>query len=361
VLETSTEVRLGRSPLSADENRLRKTALVVPTYNAAQHWSRLRAALDEQGLEPEQILVIDSDSTDGTDRLAEEAGYRVVWVPKNSFRHGATRQMAAKQIRWAETIVFLTQDAIPYGNHAILNLVAAFADPNIGAAYGRQLPRAEANPIEAHARYFNYPAVSNERSFASREALGFRATFFSNSFAAYRRSALEEVGGFPDVIVSEEVSVVARMLMVGWNLAYQADAEVIHSHPMSLRSEFSRYFDIAVHHSREDWILKEFGHVGGEGTLFLLSELRYLMTHAPHLIPLATLRNGAKWFGYRIGLRERHLPLWTKRMLSAQKAFWREAPSLSLVESRITVESRSTVESRIIVESRSTVEAGQRG
>jgi rhamnosyltransferase len=318
--------------LSPSKRRLRSTGLVVPTCNAAQYWSGLRAALDRQGFESHQILVVDSSSTDGTDRLAEESGYRVVRIPKNSFRHGATRHMAAKRMRWAETIVFLTQDAIPCGDNAILNLVAAFADPKVGAAYGRQLPRPQANAIEAHARFFNYPAVSDKRNLASREALGFRATFFSNSFAAYRRSAIEQVGGFPDVIVSEEVSVVARMLMAGWNIAYQADAEVVHSHPMGLRTEFSRYFDIAVHHSREDWLLKEFGHVGGEGMLFVLSELRYLMNHAPYLIPLAMLKNATKWLGYRIGLCEKQIPLGAKRVLSAQRAFWREPSPLSLVE-----------------------------
>jgi len=320
--------------LSPAGRQLRKTGLVIPTYNGARFWECLRRAVDQQGFESRQVLVVDSSSTDGTDRLAEEAGYRVVRIPKNNFRHGATRQMAVSRMRWAETIVFLTQDAIPCGDRCILNLLAAFADPKIGAAYGRQLPRPEANPIEAHARFFNYPAVSNQRSFASREMLGFRATFFSNSFAAYRRSALEQVGGFPNVIVSEEVSVVARMLMAGWDLAYQADAEVVHSHPMGLRAEFSRYFDIAVHHSREDWILKKFGTVRGEGWLYILSEFRYLMNHAPHLVPLAALKNTTKWLAYQTGLREKHLPLWTKRMLSAQKAFWRDSPPLSIVESR---------------------------
>ena len=333
MFETHATVSLRNQPSSL-ERRLRKTSIVIPTYNAAEHWTQLRAMLDQQGLNSEQILIVDSSSTDGTDQLAQEAGYRLIRVSKGSFRHGATRQLAVNRLGWAETIVFLTQDAIPCGNLAIVNLLSAFADPEIGAAYGRQLPRPDAGAIEAHARLFNYPAVSNERSFASREALGFRATFFSNSFAAYRRSALEEVGGFPDVNVSEEVSVVARMLMAGWKLAYQARAEVIHSHPLSLRSEFSRYFDIGVHHSREKWILREFGHVGGEGALFILSELRYLVNHAPQLIPAATLKNGLKWCGYRIGLQERYLPLWSKRMLSAQKSFWRKPAPLNLVQNR---------------------------
>ncbi len=319
---------------AVEEKRLRNTAIVVPTYNAGRNWPALRAALDQQGLESGQILIVDSDSRDGSDRFAKDAGYQFVRIPKSSFRHGATRQMAAQRVPWAEFLVFLTQDAIPCGRHAIGNLVGAFADPEVGATYGRQIPRPEANAIEAHARLFNYPAVSSVKNLESREAFGFRATFFSNSFAAYRREALDEVGGFPNVIVSEEVSAVARMLLAGWRIAYQADAEVIHSHPMALLNEFSRYFDIAVHHSREKWIMDEFGHVGGEGALFILSELRYLTNNAIHLIPLAMLKNATKWLGYQTGLREAYLPIWAKRRLSAQKSFWRDHAPLSLVESR---------------------------
>jgi rhamnosyltransferase len=306
------------------QQNLKQTGIVIPTYNAREYWARLRSALDIQGIDPQQILIVDSSSTDGTDNLAEEAGYQVIRIPKSSFRHGRTRQMAVNQMPWAETLVFLTQDAIPYDDCAIVNLIAAFDDPEVGAAYGRQLPREEANAIEAHARLFNYPTVSEVRDLSSRVMLGFRATFFSNSFAAYRRSAFEQAGGFPsDSIVSEDVSVVAQMLMAGWSLAYQANAEVIHSHPMNFREEFSRYFDIAVHHSRTDWILEEFGHVGGEGARFLISEFGYLMRHAPNLIPLATLKNVMKWLGYQMGLREKYLPLWTKQALSAQRTFWK--------------------------------------
>ena len=37
--------------------------------------------------------------------------------------------------------------------------------------------------IEAHARIFNYSAISNVRSLASRKRLGIKAVFLSNSLA----------------------------------------------------------------------------------------------------------------------------------------------------------------------------------
>ena len=308
---------------SAADSRLRRTALVIPTYNAAPFWSHLRTALDRQGLRPRQILIVDSSSSDSTPSLVRRAGYQLTTVRKESFRHGTTRQLAAESVPWAETLVYLTQDAIPCGKNAIFKLLEAFDDPEVGAAYGRQLPREDAGPIERHARLFNYPEVSAVRTFAQRTRLGVKTAFFSNSFAAYRRIALDAVGGFPnDTIVSEEVSVVARMLMDDWKIAYQADATTIHSHAFTMREEFARYFDIGIHRGRERQLLSQFGAADGEGRAFVASEMRFLLKTRPSLIPVAALRDASKWVAYHLGLNERRLPFTVKRGLSGQPSFW---------------------------------------
>jgi rhamnosyltransferase len=300
-------------------------ALVIPTCNAAPHWDRLCAAINSQNIAPDQVLIIDSTSDDETRALAQSAGYRLVVIPRASFRHGATRALAAALLPETEFLIYLTQDAIPYDGGSLVRLMECFQDPLVGAAYGRQLPRRGADAIERHARLFNYPGTSAVRDFASRATLGFRAACCSNSFAAYRRVALEAVGGFPDhVIMAEDVSVVARMLIAGWKVAYNAEACVYHSHHLSLPAEFSRYFDIAVHHNQERWIIDCFGSVGGEGLHFVQSELKYLWKNAPQLIPLALLRTLAKWVAYQSGQRQHLMPLWLKRAFSAHPSHWNE-------------------------------------
>ena len=132
-----------------------------------------------------------------------------------------------------------------------------------------------------------------------------------------------EVGGFPrNTIVSEEVTVAARMLMAGWKVAYQAEANAIHSHPLTISQEFSRYFDIGVHHQRESWLLREFGGAGGEGRKFVVSEARYLIEHQWTLLPKATLRNVSKWISYQLGRHEDLLSQKMKERLSAQPHYW---------------------------------------
>lgn len=311
--------------VSPDGTCLQRAGIVIPTYNATPHWALLLSALEKQGIAKQQVLIIDSSSSDNTQELVRRAGFRLMNVSKESFRHGATRQMAVESMPWAEFLVLLTQDAIPCGDHPIEMLLRAFRDPAVGAAYGRQLPREEADPIEKHARLFNYPDSSEVRTFASHEHIGIKTAFFSNSFAAYRRSAFDEVGGFPsNTIVSEEVTVVARMLLANWKVAYQSDATVIHSHPLTLRQEFSRYFDIGVHHGREHWMLDAFGGAGGEGRAFVMSQMQFLLKARPSLIPLSILRNVSKWCSYQLGLHEKYLPLSLKQSLSGQKNFWQD-------------------------------------
>lgn len=297
--------------------------IIVPTLNAGTMWYEFRDALISQKLDRRHVLIVDSSSRDGTGQLAKTCGFEVVSIERREFNHGSTRQWASRFFPDAEILVYLTQDAI-LANGAIDQLLKAFEDPSVGAAYGRQLPRREAGPIEAHGRLFNYPALSNLRSLESRQHLGFKAIFISNSFAAYRRNALDGVGGFPcDVIFGEDTVTAARMLLKGWKIAYVADACVYHSHEYSAWQEFKRYFDIGVLHNRESWLRREFGGARGEGRRYVFSEMRYLVKTNPLLIPGALVRTVAKVAGYWMGKREERLDLRLKSRMSMHRSFWR--------------------------------------
>lgn len=298
----------------------------MPTLNAAADWGRFAPAL-LACVRPEQVLIVDSTSDDETPKLARAAGFPVHNVARAEFNHGRTRQMAAELLPDAEILVYLTQDAILTTEDALVKLLRAFDDPRTGAAYGRQLPRPEAGPIEAHARQFNYPAESGVRTLASREKLGFKTIFISNSFAAYRRSALLATGGFPsNVIFGEDTVTAARLLLSGWQIVYAADAAVYHSHAYSGVQDFKRYFDIGALHARESWLLKEFGQAGGEGKRFVLSECAYVWSRKKPLVASAVLRTFLKLVGYRLGRWESKLPRGWKRKVSMHSSFWAGAP-----------------------------------
>ncbi|MFA7240060.1 MAG: glycosyltransferase family 2 protein [Sulfuricellaceae bacterium] len=297
--------------------------LFIPLRNGGELWRRWLDAFAAQTVKPAHRLVIDSSSSDGGAELARAAGFDVHVIPADQFNHGATRQLGASMLADAEIVIFMTHDAVLATPDALEKLLAGFTDKQIGAAYGRQLPHPGGGALGAHARLFNYPAYGAVKTLADAPRLGIKTAFLSDSFAAYRRGALAEAGGFPaHVILGEDTFVAAKMLLNDWNIAYCAEAQVFHSHDYTLSQEFGRYFDTGVFHGREPWIRREFGQPTGEGMRFVRSELHYLARTQPFLIPSALVRTAFKFAGYKLGKLERHWPLWLKRRLSMYDGYW---------------------------------------
>lgn len=301
-----------------------EVSVVIPVLNAGPFLDILLPALARQGLPHDRFLVLDSQSTDGSAAAFRDFGATVVEIKRADFNHGGTRQRAVEMRPDARFVVMLTQDAIPQDDTALARLVAAFDDPKVGMAYGRQLPRPVARAIERHARLFNYPAASETRSLADRTRYGVKTVFCSDSFAAYRLAALEQAGGFPeDAFFAEDQLVAGRMLLDGWHIAYRGEAAVVHSHDYTIVEEFRRYFDVGVFHGRNRWLIDAYGRAEGEGMRFARSETAYLTRNAPGLLPSMALRLLAKYAGYKIGQREASLPGTWKQRLSMQPFYWR--------------------------------------
>ena len=303
-----------------------KTYLVVPTRNPGPLWLQWVLAAEMQQ-PPVACWVVDSESTDSSDFSALPDGWQLRRVDVADFNHGGTRNLALQNLPVStDIVVFMTQDALLADPQTLSHLVSVFADTTVACAYGRQLHHVDASPLAAHARIFNYPEDSRYVSLADKAQLGLKACFLSNSFAAYRMVDLKAVGGFPSsVILGEDMSVAARLLMAGKRVAYVADACVFHSHNYSLGQEFRRYFDTGVFHARSPWLLQTFGSARGEGLRFVRSELSYLWRHAPTWIPSAVIRTVFKLLGYRLGRLEAWWPLWLKKRMSMHTAYWQQA------------------------------------
>jgi rhamnosyltransferase len=290
--------------------------LCVVTLNAGSFIERWVKALAAQTAQPSNVLVIDSMSDDATVEIARRAGLTVKQIARKEFGHGRTRQLALDSLTGDDIVVFMTQDAILASSESLQKLVAAFDDGTVDVAYGRQLPHPTAGPMARHAREHNYPPTSEVRSLTG-ERPGIQVAFCSDSFAAYRASALRENGGFPThVMFGEDMYVAAKCLLRGGRVAYVADATVYHSHDYSVYQDFRRYFDVGVFHKQEHWLLDALGRPEGRGAKFTKSEFSYLARHAPALIPEASLRLVARYAGYRMGLLERFLPRKLKRKIS---------------------------------------------
>lgn len=279
--------------------------------------------IKKQTLKNIPTLLIDSGKgVSYTDEI-QGMNLQVRTIDSSNFNHGGTRQWGMELYPEADIYVFLTQDAILADEHSIENLITVFDNGDVGCAYGRQLPYKNATFFSAFARGLNYPAESHVLSYEDRERYGMKTVFISNSFAAYRREAMAEVGGFPtNTILSEDMFAAANMVLQGWKIAYVSEACVYHSHNYTVLQEFKRYFDIGVFHSRESWIRTKFGAAESSGIKYIVAEIKAAIKENPFLLLELVLRDGFKFLGYRMGLNEKRIPLCLKRYISMTSKYW---------------------------------------
>lgn len=252
-----------------------KVALIIPTYNAGYGFERLLAEIAAQTLQPGYRLVIDSASTDGTEEIAKKYGWQVNSILRKDFSHGGTRQQAVEMLSAdIDIAVLLTQDVRMPDRDSLKKLLRGFANPDVAAVYGRQLPHLGASLYAAVDREFNYPPVSRFKSLEDKDELGIKTAFLSDSFAAYRLRDLRQIGGFPAIDICEDMYVAGKLLLSGKRIAYMAEAEVEHSHEPDFREMWLRYRKMGAFQRENPWLQASFGGAGGEGIRLLQYQLK---------------------------------------------------------------------------------------
>ncbi len=300
-----------------------RLSVIIPTLNAEKYLPRLLEGLLSQTLTDKEIIVIDSESDDGTLEIAASRNVGIQSIPRKDFNHGGTRNRVAGSAV-GKYLVFLTQDILPVDDCLLENLVTPLErDPEIVITYGRQVAYSHAYPIEKFIRTFNYPQASRTRDKNDIAGLGVKTFFCSNACAAYRSDIFRQLGGFrDDTIMNEDMEFVYRAVMSGYKVHYAADAQVWHSHNYTLLEQFRRYVDIGVFFSDNEQ-LAVFSRNEDEGKRYLLAAAGYLIknkksSELPHLF----LDSVARFIGYRVGKNYRHLPGKVMRSMSMHRNYW---------------------------------------
>ena len=104
-------------------------------------------------------------------------------IKKEEFDHGKTRDYGASLAKEADILMFMTDDAIPKDKYMVENLIKAFDDPMVTAAYGRQMADPEKNYIEYYTRIFNYPLESRVKTKEDLDTLGIKNIFLFKMYA----------------------------------------------------------------------------------------------------------------------------------------------------------------------------------
>jgi rhamnosyltransferase len=282
-------------------------SVLIPVKDGGADLIRCLQAIAAQKVDDQvEVVVVDSESSDGSAERARELGATVHEIPASEFVHGATRNLAAR-LSNGDVLVFTTQDAVPATDHWLARLVGALDGDAVVGAYGRQLPHEDATPPEQFFLDFMYGPTPRIQRLGGIAELSFEQTLFSNVNSAIPRSVWEANPFRDDVTMSEDQEWSRRMLLAGHTIVYEPEAAVRHSHTYTLRGAFRRFYDSGASAGRS--------YVAGEESRaalrrafrrYAVGEVRWLWrTGRRRWIPYAAVYELAKLTGLQLGLRKK--------------------------------------------------------
>jgi rhamnosyltransferase len=231
-------------------------SVFIPTFNGDQYLAECIEAILGQKL-PDgyelELLIIDSGSSDKTLEIIEayKSKLKLVQIANADFSHGGTRQRAAEMAK-GEFILFLSQDATPYSDRWLINMVEPFyLNQQIGCVFGRQIPRPNAAPtikreVAGVFGEFGAPdiiSINRIKSLVDHQTVSSINGFFSDVNSAARRHLLVGPVPFRNVNYAEDQALAEDMLKHGYFKAYAPLASVWHSNEYTAKQYFHRKFD----------------------------------------------------------------------------------------------------------------------
>jgi rhamnosyltransferase len=217
---------------------LQSVSLIVRCFNEEAHIGRLLTGTLKQTHPPEEIVVVDSGSTDETLSIASAFDVQVLSIPPDlfSFGHALNVGIAAST---AEIAIFASAHVYPMYDTWIEQLIAPFDDERVALAYGRQQTPPGGRFSEQRLLSQWFPAQSARRQ---------RHPFCNNANAAIRRSAWEQRPYDEQLTGLEDLDWAKHAMEAGHSIAYVAEAPVVHVHEESFKQVVNRYRREAIAH-----------------------------------------------------------------------------------------------------------------
>ncbi|WP_435975265.1 bifunctional polysaccharide deacetylase/glycosyltransferase family 2 protein [Streptomyces sp. Qhu_M48] len=259
-------------------------SVLVPAYNEATCIENtVRSLRDSE--HPIEIIVIDDGSSDGTARIVEDMGLPNVRVVRqlNAGKPAALNRGVANARH--DLIVMMDGDTV-FEPATVGELVQPFADPRVGAVAGNAKVGNRDSMIGAwqHIEYvmgFNL----DRRMYDMLRCM----PTIPGAVGAFRRSALERVGGMSDDTLAEDTDITMALHRDGWRVVYAENARAWTEAPESVQQLWSQRYRWSYGTMQAIWkhrrALVERGPSGRFGRVGL-PLVSLFMVVAPLLAPL---------------------------------------------------------------------------
>jgi poly-beta-1,6-N-acetyl-D-glucosamine synthase len=199
-------------------------SIIVPAYNEGEVIDQAIRSLLEMDYPVFEIVVVDDGSSDDTAEIAarwesEADGHDVRVISKRNGGKAAALNVGISQARYP---FVLCMDADSWMDPGTLRAAMGhFADPTVGAVAGN-VKVANRKGLLARLQALEYIEGLN----MPRRAQGFIAAvnIVPGPVGIFRRSALEEVGGYDTDTFAEDADLTLKLITAGWKILYEDQA-----------------------------------------------------------------------------------------------------------------------------------------
>ncbi|MFF7549132.1 glycosyltransferase [Streptomyces canus] len=276
--------RVRRKDFRWGEPVTQPVSVLVPAYNEAKCIeSTVRSLMASE--HPIEVLVIDDGSSDGTARIVEAMGLPNVRVVRqlNAGKPAALNRGLANARH--DIIVMMDGDTV-FEPSTVRELVQPFGDPRVGAVAGNAKVGNRDSMIGAWQHIEYVMGFNLDRRMY--DVLRCMPTI-PGAVGAFRRSALERVGGMSDDTLAEDTDITMAMHRDGWRVVYAEKARAWTEAPETVQQLWSQRYRWSYGTMQAIWkhrkALVERGPSGRFGRVGL-PLVSLFMVVAPLLAPL---------------------------------------------------------------------------
>jgi glycosyltransferase involved in cell wall biosynthesis len=219
---------------------MRSVSVVVRSFNEEAHIGRLLTGITRQRVTPDEIIVVDSGSTDATVAIASAFPVKVLTISPHRFSFGRSLNVGCGAAS-SDVLVFASSHVYPLYDSWLEHLIAPFDEPDVALAYGRQVGDEQTSYSENQILAAWFPPESARRQ---------DHPFCNNANAAVRRTVWEELPYDEALTGLEDVDWGKRALERGHAISYVAEAPIVHVHTESFTQIVTRYRREAIAYRR---------------------------------------------------------------------------------------------------------------
>ncbi|SEG19631.1 Glycosyl transferase family 2 [Butyrivibrio sp. Su6] len=219
-----------------------KISVVIRVYNEQKHIREVLESLKRQTYRNHEVIILDSESTDDTLKIASEYECRIEKIKKKDFNYSYASNVCVN-LAQGDIVVFLSGHSVPVKTSFLEDIDNMFKDSSIGAAYGDVIALPDGSFTE---KAFN--AIGYLKNIILRKKNGIKLEneihpgIFSCSNACARRELLLKHPFAPELgDGGEDVEVAYRIIQDGYYIASNPDLLVMHSHGKKFKDFIKEY------------------------------------------------------------------------------------------------------------------------